>query len=148
MVQLGRNAPCRCGSGKKYKRCCLARDAAAERETRASEQDEEDCQCDECLTLDEVMGLSDEATSLIDEGRLNEAEAICRKLIEQYPEFLDGPERLGQVYEARGERGAAAEQYRRAAEIAARMKPEWVEEQTPAILLQRARALEIGATAR
>lgn len=32
---LGRNDPCRCGSGKKYKHCCLAKDEATEREARA-----------------------------------------------------------------------------------------------------------------
>jgi hypothetical protein len=30
----GRNDPCHCGSGKKYKRCCLAKDQTAEREAR------------------------------------------------------------------------------------------------------------------
>ena len=29
MTTVGRNAPCPCGSGRKYKRCCYARDAAA-----------------------------------------------------------------------------------------------------------------------
>jgi hypothetical protein len=28
---LGRNAPCHCGSGRKYKHCCLAKDEAAAR---------------------------------------------------------------------------------------------------------------------
>jgi hypothetical protein len=28
---LGRNAPCHCGSGRKYKHCCLASDEAAAR---------------------------------------------------------------------------------------------------------------------
>ena len=32
---LGRNEPCHCGSGKKYKQCCLAKDEAAERAARA-----------------------------------------------------------------------------------------------------------------
>lgn len=32
---LGRNDPCHCESGKKYKRCCLDKDEAAEREARA-----------------------------------------------------------------------------------------------------------------
>jgi hypothetical protein len=32
---LGRNDPCHCGSGKKYKQCCLGKDEAAARETRA-----------------------------------------------------------------------------------------------------------------
>lgn len=31
----GRNEPCPCGSGKKYKQCCLAKDEAAAREARA-----------------------------------------------------------------------------------------------------------------
>ncbi|HSL84651.1 MAG TPA: SEC-C metal-binding domain-containing protein [Thermoanaerobaculia bacterium] len=28
-MTVGRNAPCPCGSGKKYKRCCLGLDRAA-----------------------------------------------------------------------------------------------------------------------
>jgi hypothetical protein len=31
----GRNDPCHCGSGRKYKQCCLAKDEAAAREARA-----------------------------------------------------------------------------------------------------------------
>jgi hypothetical protein len=31
----GRNDPCHCGSGRKYKHCCLAKDEAAAREARA-----------------------------------------------------------------------------------------------------------------
>jgi hypothetical protein len=32
----GRNDLCHCGSGKKYKHCCLAKDEAAERQKRAA----------------------------------------------------------------------------------------------------------------
>jgi hypothetical protein len=35
--KIGRNAPCPCGSGKKYKRCCLAADEAGERELAQQE---------------------------------------------------------------------------------------------------------------
>jgi hypothetical protein len=31
----GRNDPCHCGSGRKYKHCCLEKDEAAAREARA-----------------------------------------------------------------------------------------------------------------
>jgi len=31
----GRNEPCHCGSGKKYKQCCLANDEEADRRARA-----------------------------------------------------------------------------------------------------------------
>lgn len=34
-MKLGRNDPCHCGSGKKYKQCCLAKDEAKERAARA-----------------------------------------------------------------------------------------------------------------
>ncbi len=32
---LGRNEPCHCGSGRKYKHCCLEKDEAAAREASA-----------------------------------------------------------------------------------------------------------------
>ena len=38
MARPGRNDRCPCGSGKKYKACCLPRDEAAERERLAAEQ--------------------------------------------------------------------------------------------------------------
>ena len=36
----GRNQPCHCGSGKKYKQCCLPKDEAAEAEARAKAAEE------------------------------------------------------------------------------------------------------------
>ncbi len=35
MPKVGRNEPCPCGSGKKYKKCCMEKDEQQERETRA-----------------------------------------------------------------------------------------------------------------
>jgi len=32
--QLGRNEPCHCGSGRKYKKCCLEKDASRLRSER------------------------------------------------------------------------------------------------------------------
>jgi len=32
-MDIGRNDPCHCGSGKKYKKCCAAKDEAKERES-------------------------------------------------------------------------------------------------------------------
>jgi hypothetical protein len=37
MAKTGRNDPCPCGSGKKYKQCCLARDGAAAATARAAQ---------------------------------------------------------------------------------------------------------------
>lgn len=36
----GRNEPCHCGSGRKYKQCHLEKDEAARRKARAAEQPE------------------------------------------------------------------------------------------------------------
>ena len=33
-MKLGRNQPCHCGSGRKYKLCCLAKDAEEVREAK------------------------------------------------------------------------------------------------------------------
>jgi len=38
--QIGRNDPCHCGSGRKYKQCHLAKDEEAERTARAKEADQ------------------------------------------------------------------------------------------------------------
>jgi hypothetical protein len=35
--ELGRNEPCHCGSGRKYKQCCLAKDEEKERAARAKD---------------------------------------------------------------------------------------------------------------
>ena len=39
---LGRNDPCHCGSGRKYKQCCLEKDEAAAREARAKDREAEE----------------------------------------------------------------------------------------------------------
>ena len=38
MPKAGRNAPCPCGSGKKYKHCCLPKDEDAAREASAQKK--------------------------------------------------------------------------------------------------------------
>ena len=50
-------------------------------------------------------------------GRLDEAEAAARSLLERHPEVPDGYGRLGMVHEARADRRQAAECYRRVIEF-------------------------------
>lgn len=40
MADLGRNDPCHCGSGKKYKKCCLPKDDAEARKAHAAAEAE------------------------------------------------------------------------------------------------------------
>jgi tetratricopeptide (TPR) repeat protein len=135
MAKPGRNDPCHCGSGNKYKKCCLAKDEAVEREGMAEAQvrrgdraaaerrlqvqglkaamaarlaDAEDLEDDDTL-----MNESNAVIDLIRTGKLDEAEAAARALLARYPDVHDGWDRLGMVHEARGENAQAADCYRR-----------------------------------
>jgi tetratricopeptide (TPR) repeat protein len=139
MAKVGRNDPCHCGSGKKYKKCCQPKDEAAENEVISKDQAarEERAQArrseqraakaaflerfheaaDADEELQELTAASNAAVGLVKAGKLEEAEAAARDLLERYPHVHDGWDRLGMVHEARGEKKQAADCYRRAIEI-------------------------------
>ena len=135
-AKVGRNDPCHCGSGKKYKKCCLPKDEAAEQEELAKERLRREERAEQQRTElrqarqkffaplvgeeeeeDELTKASNAAVDLVQAGRLEEAEAAARDLIERYPEVHDGWDRLGMMYEARGKNKQAADCYRKAIEI-------------------------------
>ena len=131
MTKTGRNDPCPCGSGKKYKHCCLKKDEAAEHEAlaaisqatqerggsrprfvdlvkivdRLAAQYEDDV---------ELTNASNAAVDLVRAGKLDEAEQAARELLVRFPDVHDGYDRLGMVYEARGDNKQAADYYRKA----------------------------------
>ena len=134
MAKPGRNDACHCGSGAKYKKCCLAKDEAAEREGMAEARARrEDRAAERRLPVQELKAamaaklagaedlddddtLMDESNAVIDlirAGRLDEAEATARALLARYPDVHDGWDRLGMVYEARGENAQAVDCYRK-----------------------------------
>ncbi len=136
MGQVGRNQPCPCGSGKKYKRCCLAKDEALVSEhLRAQAVDDARWEEDD---LDET---SNAVVGLIRAGRLDEAEAAARDLLRRYPEVVDGLERLAMVYEARGERKLAADYYRQAAAFILE-NPDGFDGEIPTELIEQANELD------
>jgi SEC-C motif len=122
MAKIGRNDRCPCGSGKKYKQCCLAKDATARAAApppvpshRAALAnlaaladlalaDDED---------DELTTASNAVIDLVKAGQLDEAERAAHDLLERFPQVHDGYDRLGMVYEARGDNRRAAECYRK-----------------------------------
>jgi tetratricopeptide (TPR) repeat protein len=112
MEKVGRNAPCPCGSGKKYKKCCLP----LHQESSAQGVSPGPVTLEPGLT--DLDRLSNSVVDLIEEGRLEEAEEVCHQLLSRYPDQIDGTERLAEVYEAKGEKKKAAEYYRKAAEFA------------------------------
>jgi tetratricopeptide (TPR) repeat protein len=130
MAKPGRNDPCPCGSGKKYKRCCRDKDEAAERTALAATPPPPHPPghlpgrvADIAARLataygaddaeDELTAASNAAVDLVHEGRLDEAEQAARDLLARFPDVHDGWDRLGMVYEARGEYRQAADCYRK-----------------------------------
>jgi tetratricopeptide (TPR) repeat protein len=139
MANVGRNDPCPCGSGKKYKRCCLALHASKDQEPHRTERFPAG-QLEVQLDPDELDDLVDRLNALIRQGRLGHAEELGRELLQRFPGQLDGHEGLARVYEARGDSAKAAEHYRSAALIAER--GDGYDPRLIAHVWQRARALE------
>ena len=110
MVKIGRNAPCPCGSGKKYKKCCLMSKTGKEQKNGSSTKF--------IPVYTQLDQLSNSVVDLIKQNRLDEAEAVSRKLLTVYPDQVDGINRLAMVYEARGEKSKAADYFRKAADFA------------------------------
>ena len=123
MAKPGRNDRCPCGSGKKYKACCLTRDEAAEHERLAAEQAErEERAAAKRLELrkvrdaiaanfaaslddgeDDLEETVNAALRFIHEDKLEQTETTARHLMDRYPDIPDGWEFLGHVHEKRGE---------------------------------------------
>jgi tetratricopeptide (TPR) repeat protein len=134
MPKTGRNDACPCGSGKKYKHCCLDKDRAAQLVPPAAKRAELEAQrATMALQMDEYQNAlfesqaldaaSNAVVDLVHAGRLDEAERAARELLIRYPEVHDGYDRLGMVYEARGQLREAADCYRKVIEFV-RANPE------------------------
>ena len=67
--------------------------------------------------LDELTERSNRAVELVRAGKLDEAEQLGHELLQRFPEFHDGYDRLGMVYEARGDKRQAADYYRKVIEM-------------------------------
>jgi tetratricopeptide (TPR) repeat protein len=124
-IKIGRNDPCHCGSGQKYKRCCQEKDEAAERAARAAAEAAkpptparhrytsiDSFRADIDDDLEELTAASNAVIDMVHAGKLDEAEAAARDLLVRFPEAHDGYDRLGMVYEARGDKKQAADYYR------------------------------------
>ena len=121
MAKIGRNDPCACGSGKKYKKCCMARDEAAARAvqpaavpvrppSRANYFQEHD-------EPDELTEASNAVVDMVHAGHLDAAEQAAHDLLARFPDVHDGYDRLGMICEARGDHRQAADYYRKAIDV-------------------------------
>lgn len=166
-TKTGRNDPCACGSGKKYKRCCLEKDQQAEHVALAATAakiaaDKAKFTAEQARfaadlaaqpeKIEEFLkwGLELEAASnavvdLIHEGSLDQAEQAARDLLTRFPDVHDGHDRLGMLYEARGDHSQAVEHYRQALKIV-RAHPDDYEPQFAASLQSSIDKLDPGTT--
>jgi tetratricopeptide (TPR) repeat protein len=117
MAKIGRNEPCPCGSGKKYKQCCLAKDAAARSVPAVAAQTADHLPhhdprlCQNCNANIDTAARG--VVALIDAGKLDAAEQAAQAMMRRWPEIHDGYDCFGMVCEARGNYREAADNYRK-----------------------------------
>ena len=118
MAKIGRNDRCPCGSSKKYKHCCMARDEAAVREklaatasAAAATAQHDPHLCDDCN--EQLDAAANAALALIDAGEFAAAEQAAHAVLARFPAVHDGYECLGRLHQAKGDNRQAAECYRK-----------------------------------
>jgi tetratricopeptide (TPR) repeat protein len=94
-IEIGRNDLCLCGSGRKYKKCCLAK-APQRKASRDVDQ------------------LYIGAVRLYNQGQVREAETLCRRILSADRDNADALELLGIIVTQQGENGQAVDLFRRA----------------------------------
>lgn len=124
-MKPGRNHPCPCGSGKKFKKCCLERHQASASEPHDRAPPMPSAPAAPAVFFDEIDLISNRAVDLIQAGRLEEAEEVCQRLLEEFPDLPDGLAHTAAIHEARGQREEAAQCYRKAADIQLGNDPEF-----------------------
>ena len=124
MAKIGRNDLCHCDSGKKYKKCCMASDEAAARAARPAQPAEIPARRPSLASyvqqhdeLDELTEASNAVVDMVQAGDLDAAEQAAHDLLARFPDVHDGYDRLGMVYEARGDCRQAADYYRKAIDV-------------------------------
>lgn len=99
----------------------MNKDQVAAQAKRAAMQEEQRARIEDLAAAmeeaDELDEASNSVVDLIHAGRLDEAEQAARDLLVRYPEVPDGHDRLGMVYQARGQNREAAECYRKVVEF-------------------------------
>lgn len=123
MAKVGRNDRCPCGSGKKYKKCCLAANEAAELAARQERRlaaavavadhlpHHHPRLCKDCNAA--IDAAANTVIALIDAGKFDSAEHAAQALVERWPDVHDGYDCFGMVYQAKGDKRQAAEYYRK-----------------------------------
>jgi len=144
MTVTGRNSPCPCGSGKKYKLCCLGKDDSSFqldsqrrhaarvampayppiRRTMRPEPGTPGFRTPPATKTYQILWDDDPLDEIsngvaddIKAGRFDDAEAGIKRLREEFPDVIDWLDRSALLADARGDHKLAADFYRRAIEF-------------------------------
>ena len=117
MTAIGRNDRCPCGSGKKYKSCCLGLKTSGE----------DACQEPARRPTFKVPGALNLALEQFQAGELDKAEMVLRRIVQAEPGHGDAWYMLGAVASRRGEHETAVGLVRKALEISPDNLAYWVD---------------------
>ena len=122
-MKTSRNQPCPCGSGKKYKKCCLSQDQKATVEQ--NQQDHSNKPADDLSYIDQntapmideeyleycdaLEELTNQANDYTRNKEWKEAETCCKRLLKEFPNDIDGHHRTYEYHKAREEYHQAKE---------------------------------------
>jgi tetratricopeptide (TPR) repeat protein len=84
MSKPGRNDPCPCGSGKKYKKCCLPKDQAARPRSSAAEDPEKPFIAELRPELDEAV---ERVLARLESGAGRAVEPEIKALLQEHPRY-------------------------------------------------------------
>lgn len=115
MNRPGRNDPCPCQSGKKYKKCCLpVHDAADAERIRVLRLPPAESYEQVEAEMAELNDLSRRTADAIAARDYTEAERLCEELRARYVDQIDHIERRAELLEARGDLPEALQWHRKA----------------------------------
>ena len=113
MSKVGRNDPCPCGSGRKYKQCCLLSESSGSVASTAAQS----------AALDPVAARYNRAVSAHVDGDLDGAIRGYREVLGQTPEHVDARYNLALALGTQGKLEEAVASYR----LALARRPDFVE---------------------
>lgn len=122
LSKVGRNDPCPCGSGKKYKKCCVVKGEERREDTLSTPPDERSVKRQPAREA-EIENLFRRALNQLDRNEYDKAARAFRSVLRLDPEHYKALTGLGRCLMEIGMREEARECFRKALEI----KPDYTQ---------------------